>query len=76
MNIVGYGIQLSEEDIKRHKENLYKYLEAIIKAEQLNPETDWESIRQTALLRQIAESDLPYFDRRKLVHMLLGNEEN
>lgn len=76
MKVVGYGIVLTPEDIKRNQENLYKYLEALINAEQLNPEQDWENIRETALLRQVAESDLEYLDRRKLVHLLLGNEEN
>lgn len=72
---MGYGIVLSEEDIKRNQEATFKYLEAIIMAEELNPEQDWDNVRETALLRQVAESDLGYFDRRKLVHLLLGDED-
>lgn len=72
---MGYGIFLSEEDKQRMRENNFKYLEAIIKAEESNPDPDYDNARTLKLLRQIAECDCDYFDRRKLVHLLLGNEE-
>lgn len=70
---MGYGIILTQEDIEIRQNEYYIYLKALIKAEQLNPEEDWDNDRELKLLRRIAIGDLTKDQRIKLV-FLLTNE--
>lgn len=65
-----YGIILTPEDIQRMNNELFVYLKALISAEKLNPEDDYDNEREIQLLTKIALSDLPYFMRNDLVTLL------
>lgn len=66
----GYGIVLSKDDIERMDNDRFNYLKALINAEKLNPDDDYDSEREIALLTKIALSDLPYYMRNDLVTLL------
>lgn len=65
-----YGIILTPEDIQRMNNDRFNYLKALINAEKLNPDDDYDSEREIAILTKIALSDLPYFMRNDLVTLL------
>lgn len=75
MKIMEYGIKVTAEDIARWQNELFIYLQALINAEKLNPEEDYEGIREQKLLRRIAMADLTKEQRTTLTILLLGNEE-
>lgn len=71
-----YGIPpLSDAERKERQDKLYAYLKAVVEAELINPECDYDSERQTALLRKIALSDLSLSQRDALVELLENNEK-
>ena len=73
---MGYGIQVTQDDLTRWQNERFVYLEALNKAEKLNPKEDWESERQNKFLRRIAISDLTQSQRLSLVVLLTGEDHN
>jgi len=70
-----YGIPPpSREEIIIMQHRLFMYLEALIRAERLNPERDYEGTREVGLLKRIATSDTTVEQRMTLTLLLLGNE--
>lgn len=69
-----YGIVLTEEDKIRNSQNLFNYLESVVKAELLHPDQDYDNERTIKILREIAESHLDWLQRRKLTYLLFNNE--
>ena len=70
-----YGsIPRTPEEVLADQQRRYEYLEAVIKAEELNPDQDYDNERSTSILVKIAVSDLPDYFRIKLVGLL--NIEN
>ena len=67
---MGYGIVLSKEDIERMDNDRFNYLKALINAEKLNPNDDYDNEIEISLLTKIALSDLPYYMRNDLVTLL------
>lgn len=66
-----YGIpELTSEEKAEQQEEYYKYLQALINAEKLNPDDDWEGVRATKLLRKIASSFLTEVQRKDLMALL------
>jgi hypothetical protein len=52
------------------RQKIYYYLEALIKAESINPQADYDGERYNELIEKIALSDLPYGKRHDLVQLL------
>ena len=72
-----YGIPpRSREQIILDQHRLFMYMEALIKAERLNPELDYDGNRDKDLLRRIAVSDLTLEQRTTLTILLLRGESN
>jgi hypothetical protein len=72
-----YGIlPLTPEQILLQQHRLFMYLEALIRAERLNPESDYEGIRKIELLKRISMSDTTVVQRVSLLLLLEGNEPN
>jgi hypothetical protein len=65
-----YGIHLSEFDKLNISKRRYDYMKALVNAELLNPDSDWDSERFIDVLKQIAESDLTQTERTELVCIL------
>lgn len=72
---MGYGINLSPDDIQSRYNDISNYLRALINAEKINPDDDYDNERELALLTKIALSDLPYYMRNELV-VLLNDKTN
>lgn len=71
-----YGIpEMTKEERREYYQRIYNYLEALINAEKLNPQRDFDGSRELSLLKKIALCDCEYFQRQKLV-LLLFNHEN
>ena len=71
-----YGTIIDPEWEKGQQEREYLYLEALIKAEQLNPNDDYDGERRYDLLKKIAKSGLdlrPY--RNNLIDLLESDTE-
>lgn len=76
-NISVYGIpSLSREEVILMQHKLFMYLEALIRAERLNPESDYEGTREVGLLKKIATSDTTVEQRTTLMLLLEGREPN
>jgi hypothetical protein len=72
-----YGIlPLTSEQILLQQHRLFMYLEALIRAERLNPERDEDATRELLLLKRIATSDTTVVQRVSLILLLEGNEPN
>lgn len=70
-----YGIpEMTKEERRAYYQRIYDYLEALINAEKLNPQSDYDGSRQLGLLKKIALCDCEYFQRQKLVLLLLNHE--
>lgn len=70
-----YGIpDPTPEEIEKRQNMVYNYLKALIDAENLNPETDWDGVIETRLLKKIAIADLNQDQRTELTILLVGNE--
>ena len=75
VHVYGSGL-IDPEWAKKRQEEEYLYLEALIKAEKLNPEPDYDGENRYALLKKIAESNLdvaPY--RNRLIKLLEEDTE-
>lgn len=72
-----YGNIVDPEWEKQRQIKEYTYLEALINAEKLNPEQDWEGERRYELMKKIAQSDLSVRpDRNKLISLLEKEESD
>jgi len=66
-----YGIPPRTPEEREEDENeMYAYIKALVEAEKINPDDDWDGIRATKLLRKIAESPLREEQRKDLVALL------
>jgi len=65
-----YGGIIDPEWQERRNRMLYEYLEAVIKAENLNPDSDYEGDRKYELLKKIAQSELECPKRNSLIQLL------
>lgn len=65
-----YGINITQEMIDKNREKHFEYLKACIKAERLNPEADYESLRLVVMLKDIAKADLTTVQRSTLIQFL------
>lgn len=72
-----YGIpDPTPEEIEIKEKEVYNYLKALIEAELINPEHDYDGERQTALLKKIAIYPLSAHRRTELVALLTNNENS
>lgn len=71
-----YGIPpLSPEEIILKQHRLFMYLEALVRAERLNPDIDYDMAREIELLKRVGMSDLTVAQRTTLTLLIYGNEE-
>lgn len=72
-----YGlIQRTKDEILEDQKSHFEYLKALISAEQLNPEDDYDNEREISLLRKVAVSPCNENQRSQLVIMLgIVNDE-
>jgi hypothetical protein len=69
--IAVYGIMMPKEDEKKAaKERIFNYIKALIEAERLNPEPDFDNERELGLLQKITVCECNAYQRRQLAKML------
>lgn len=70
-----YGIQpFTPEQIEERETEVFAYLKALIQAELINPENDYDKDRELSLLKKIAISPISLRRRTELVTLLLKDE--
>lgn len=70
-----YGIQpFTPEQIEVRENEVFAYLKALIQAELINPENEYDKGRQISLLKKIAISPISFRRRTELVTLLLNDE--
>lgn len=72
-----YGIPpLTPEEKERKENEMFYYLESLIKAELVNPDPDYDSVTEIKLLKKIAVADIHWSKRSKLIHLLNNKEDD
>jgi len=70
-----YGIHpFTPKEIEENEIRLFTYLKALIQAELINPEDDYDGDREMALLKKVAISSLSASRRTELVTLLIKDE--
>lgn len=71
-----YGVPYDPIWEAEKRKRAFDYLKALIEAEKINPDLDYDNDRENLLLKQIAVSDCDYFQRGELVRLLNINKGN